>query len=101
MSWKMRKGDPRSALHGWRQGAVVDFCNFWRVIRFNTFGVPIVLTALQWGLGVSGSGQAASGSGPEGRDFNTFRDFINTLQRIPKRLRRNSFSGFEAHSINT
>ena len=94
MSWKMRKGDPRSALHGWRQGAVVGFCNFWRVIRFNTFGVPIVLTALQWGLGVSGSGQAASGSGPEGRDFNTFEDSINTLLKTTETLALQCFRRF-------
>ncbi len=65
---------------------MVDFCNFWRVICLNTFGVPIVLTALQWGLGVSGSGQAASGSGPEGRDFNTFEDSINTLLKTTETL---------------
>lgn len=65
---------------------MVGFCNFWRVIRFNTFGVPIVLTALQWGLGVSGSGQAAFGSGPEGRDFNTFEDSINTLLKTTETL---------------
>ena len=73
---------------------MVDFCNFWRVIRFNTFGVPIVLTALQWGLGVSGSGQAAFGSGPEGRDFNTFGDSINTLQRTVETLAPQQFQRF-------
>ena len=42
--------------------------------------------ALQWGLGVSGSGQAAFGSGPEGRDFNTFEDSINTLLKTTETL---------------
>ncbi len=73
---------------------MVDFCNFWRVICLNTFGVPIVLTALQWGLGVSGSGQAAFGSGPEGRDFNTFGDSINTLQRTVETLAPQQFQRF-------
>lgn len=50
--------------------------------------------ALQRGLGVSGSGQAASGSGPEGRDFNTFEDSINTLLKTTETLALQCFRRF-------
>ena len=42
--------------------------------------------ALRRGLGVSEGSQAASGSGPEGRDFNTFEDSINTLLKTTETL---------------